>query len=73
MAMHPKIREQHIAVFGETGSGKTVLASSFFGPAQEKPAANGLWDLVADGGRQPGHSALQELSRHARPRDGACT
>lgn len=27
--------EQHIAVFGESGSGKTVLLSSFYGPTQE--------------------------------------
>ncbi|MGK9219475.1 MULTISPECIES: TRAFAC clade GTPase domain-containing protein [unclassified Microbacterium] len=27
--------EQHIAVFGESGSGKTVLLSSFYGPSQE--------------------------------------
>jgi ABC-type dipeptide/oligopeptide/nickel transport system ATPase component len=48
VAKYPRIREQHIALFGESGSGKTVLASSFFGPSQEKSAANGLWDLVAD-------------------------
>jgi energy-coupling factor transporter ATP-binding protein EcfA2 len=28
--------EQHIAVFGESGSGKTVLLSSFYGAAQER-------------------------------------
>jgi Double-GTPase 2 len=48
MAKYPRIREQHIAVFGEGGSGKTVLASSFYGPSQEKSFSNGLWDLVAD-------------------------
>ena len=48
MATYPRIREQHIAVFGEAGSGKTVLVSSFFGPTQEGSYANGLWDLVAD-------------------------
>jgi hypothetical protein len=48
MAKYPRIREQHIAVFGESGSGKTVLASSFFGPSQEKSSSNDLWDLVAD-------------------------
>jgi hypothetical protein len=48
MAKYPRIREQHIAVFGESGSGKTVLASSFFGPTQEKSSSNDLWDLVAD-------------------------
>jgi hypothetical protein len=48
MAKYPRVREQHIAVFGESGSGKTVLASSFFGPSQEKTPSNDLWDLVAD-------------------------
>ena len=48
MAKYPRIREQHIAVFGESGSGKTVLASSFYGPSQEKSSSNDLWDLVAD-------------------------
>ena len=48
MAMFPRVREQHIAVFGESGSGKTVLLSSFYGPTQEKGYSNGLWDLVAD-------------------------
>ncbi len=31
-----KSLEQHIAVFGESGSGKTVLLSSFFGRTREK-------------------------------------
>lgn len=48
MAKFPKVREQHIAVFGEAGSGKTVLVSSFFGPTQEGSYKNDLWDLVAD-------------------------
>lgn len=48
MARYPRIREQHVAVFGESGSGKTVLVSSFFGPTQEGSYANELWDLVAD-------------------------
>ena len=48
MAPYPRIREQHIALFGESGSGKTVLASSFYGPSQEKASSNDLWDLVAD-------------------------
>jgi ABC-type dipeptide/oligopeptide/nickel transport system ATPase component len=29
-------KEQHIAVFGESGSGKTVLVSSFYGAAREQ-------------------------------------
>lgn len=29
------VLEQHIAVFGESGSGKTVMVSSFYGAAQE--------------------------------------
>lgn len=43
-----RVKEQHIAVFGESGSGKTVLVSSFFGPTQEGTYSNDLWDLVAD-------------------------
>jgi hypothetical protein len=41
--------EQHIAVFGESGSGKTVLLSSFYGAAQE-PAylKDSLFHVVAD-------------------------
>src|SRR5664279_4307035 len=45
---YPRVREQHIAVFGESGSGKTVLVSSFFGHTQEGAYQNDLWDLVAD-------------------------
>lgn len=48
MARYSRTQEQHIAVFGESGSGKTVLLSSFFGPMQEGPYSNELWDLVAD-------------------------
>lgn len=48
MPRYPRIREQHIAVFGGSGSGKTVLLSSFFGHTQEGTYSNGVWDLVAD-------------------------
>jgi Double-GTPase 2 len=48
MAKYPRIRQQNIAVFGEAGSGKTVLVSSFYGPTQEGSYKNDLWDLVAD-------------------------
>ncbi len=41
--------EQQIAVFGESGSGKTVLLSSFFGPTQEEGyGERNLYDVVAD-------------------------
>ncbi|WP_156759164.1 ATP/GTP-binding protein [Microbacterium karelineae] len=41
--------EQHIAVFGESGSGKTVLASSFFGATQEPEFLRAsLFDVIAD-------------------------
>ncbi len=48
MAKYPRVREQHVAVFGEAGSGKTVLVSSFFGSTQVGSYVNDLWDLVAD-------------------------
>ena len=48
MAQHPRFRELYIAVFGASGSGKTVLVSSFFSPTQEKPYSNDLRDLVAN-------------------------
>src|SRR5947209_4776550 len=41
--------EQHIAVFGEGGSGKTVLLSSFYGATQEPQyAKKNLFHVVAD-------------------------
>jgi hypothetical protein len=42
-------REQQIAVFGESGSGKTVLLSSFYGAAQE-PAfvRDSVYKIIAD-------------------------
>lgn len=41
--------EQHIAVFGESGSGKTVLVSSFYGAAQEADfLKQSLFHVVAD-------------------------
>lgn len=44
-----KTLEQHIAVFGERGSGKTVLISSFYGAAQEQHSRdNSLFHLIAD-------------------------
>lgn len=40
---------QHIAVFGESGSGKTVLISSFFGATREQSSdEESLYDLVAE-------------------------
>lgn len=41
--------EQHIAVFGESGSGKTVLLSSFYGATQEHDfLKESLFNVVAD-------------------------
>jgi hypothetical protein len=41
--------EQHIAVFGESGSGKTVLVSSFYGATQEAQfLSQSLFHVVAD-------------------------
>lgn len=47
--------EQHIAVFGESGSGKTVLLSSFFGAAQDN--ANIKRDGFAVIAEDPGQGA----------------
>lgn len=41
--------EQHVAVFGESGSGKTVLVSSFYGAAQEASfLKQSLYRVVAE-------------------------
>jgi ABC-type dipeptide/oligopeptide/nickel transport system ATPase component len=41
--------EQQIAVFGESGSGKTVLVSSFYGAMQEPQfLKSSLFDVTAD-------------------------
>lgn len=43
--------EQHIAVFGESGSGKTVLLSSFYGAAQEAEfKAQNSYEVISDDG-----------------------
>ncbi len=50
-----KVLEQHIAVFGESGSGKTVLVSSFYGAMQEPEfLKSSLFDVTADDAGQ-GH------------------
>lgn len=48
--------EQHIAVFGESGSGKTVLLSSFYGAAQDNASIkrDGFAVIAEDPGQ--GHS-----------------
>lgn len=44
-----RVLEQHIAVFGESGSGKTVLVSSFYGAMQEPEfLKSSLFDVTAD-------------------------
>lgn len=56
-------KEQHIAVFGESGSGKTVLLSSFFGATQEPSYAKAhQYRVVADDVGQ-GHRLLQNYYR----------
>ena len=39
--------DQHIAIFGESGSGKTILVSSFYGKAQE-PNSSTNYSILAD-------------------------
>lgn len=47
--MPKKLLKQHIAVFGESGSGKTVLLSSFYGLMREKRTQERIrLDVVAD-------------------------
>src|SRR4051812_50120296 len=44
-----RVREQHIAVFGGSGSGKTVLVSSFYGAAQEQSfLRESLFHIISD-------------------------
>jgi hypothetical protein len=44
-----RVLEQHIAVFGESGSGKTVLVSSFYGAMQEPQfLRSSLFDVTSD-------------------------
>ncbi|MEU4394374.1 hypothetical protein [Kribbella sp. NPDC023855] len=73
MAKYPRVREQHIAVFGESGSGKTVLVSSFFGPTQERSYSNDLWDLVADDTGQGNRLYQNYLGMRDRARPPAPT
>ncbi|MCS3492188.1 energy-coupling factor transporter ATP-binding protein EcfA2 [Arthrobacter sp. JUb119] len=48
-----KTPEQHIAVFGESGSGKTVLLSALYGAAQEPEfTERNLYRIVADDFKQ---------------------
>jgi len=50
-----RVLEQHIAIFGESGSGKTVLVSSFYGATQEPQfLKSSLFDVTADDAGQ-GH------------------
>src|SRR3954453_6656942 len=50
-----RVLEQHIAVFGESGSGKTVLVSSFYGATQEPQfLKSSLFHVTADDAGQ-GH------------------
>lgn len=49
MMRPPKIKDQHIAVFGGSGSGKTVLVSSFYGVANEQSfQRQHIYRVVAD-------------------------
>jgi hypothetical protein len=44
-----RVLEQHIAVFGESGSGKTVMVSSFYGATQEAEfLRTSLFDVTTD-------------------------
>ena len=63
MAAKLRVREQHIAVFGGSGSGKTVLVSSFYGAAQEHAfLKESLFHVIADNTGQ-GNLLLQNYLR----------
>ena len=63
MAAIFRVREQHIAVFGGSGSGKTVLVSSFYGAAQEHAfLKESLFHVIADNTGQ-GNLLLQNYLR----------
>lgn len=58
-----KAKEQSIAVFGESGSGKTVLLSSFYGATQEPSfVSESLYKVIADDTGQ-GHHLLRNYLR----------
>lgn len=64
-----KSLEQHIAVFGESGSGKTVLLSSFYGPTQEPGfKSENLYEVVAESVSQGHrlHANYLGMRKHAR-------
>lgn len=51
-----RVLEQHIAVFGESGSGKTVMVSSFYGSEQEpRNIKKGVFNVVAEDASQGTH------------------
>jgi hypothetical protein len=59
MATKTRVREQHLAVFGASGSGKTVLISSFYGAAQEQSfVKDSLFNVIAEDTGQ-GHRLRQ--------------
>ncbi|MFI2294946.1 ATP/GTP-binding protein [Isoptericola sp. NPDC019571] len=59
MAARLRVRDQHIAVFGGSGSGKTVLVSSFYGATQEPSfIKESLFHVIADDTGQ-GHRLRQ--------------
>jgi hypothetical protein len=64
--------EQHIAVFGESGSGKTVMVSSFYGATQEPQfLKSSLFDVTADdtGQGHKLHGNYLGMKGSARPPD----
>lgn len=59
--------EQEIAVFGESGSGKTVLLSSFYGPTQEPGfGKENLYEVIAENFTQGGRLHKNYLGMRKR-------
>ncbi|HMQ64837.1 MAG TPA: hypothetical protein PJ992_00985 [Arachnia sp.] len=68
-----KVKEQNIAVFGESGSGKTVLLSSFYGGTQE-PAfvKESLYKVLPDKAEQ-GNRLLQNYLKMKKQAEAPAT
>ena len=64
MELKPRVLEQHIAVFGESGSGKTVLVSCFYGAMLQHEFTKLESVQCHCGQHRSGQPTVQELPGH---------